>query len=153
MRDKNLVEVDEKREMIVVFMVSYAFFAFWGTHVKEILHGSSIFPIPGAPPTILGIINVRGDIESVIDIHRILGYPSSAAGGKSRIIIAQGDEIRTGVLVDQIDDVLEVPVSAVGAPLSTLDDMLKEFVTGELTLGDRNVTLLNAGKIFRAACS
>ncbi len=153
MKDEQLVEVDEKRVMMVVLSIAHVHFAMHGSVVKEILYRPSIFPVPGAPETVLGIINVRGDIESVIDINRLLGYPEAKPGKDNRVIIAEDGGIRTGVLVDAIEDVVDVPESAISPPLSTLDDMIRDFVTGEVLVGDRNITLLNAANIFRMACS
>ena len=153
MKDGRLAEVDEKRVMIVVLSMGHARFAMHGSVVKEILYKPGIFPVPGAPSTVLGIINVRGDIESVIDINMLFGYPDAKPGRSNRVIIAEAGGIRTGVLVDSIDDVVDVPESAISPPLSTLDDMIRDFVSGEVLVGDSNITLLNPETIFKAACS
>jgi len=105
--------------------------------------------VPGCPDSIIGIINVRGDIESVINLHKMLGIPESRMNRKTRIMIAAEKEIRSGILADSVEDVLSVPVSSVSQPISTLDKSVKEFAVGGETLyNGKYVTLLDIGKIF-----
>jgi purine-binding chemotaxis protein CheW len=108
----------------------------------------SIFYVPGSPDFILGVINIRGDIESVIAINKFLGLSEPGVTQSSRIAIASTEEMRSGVLVDSIEDVVDIPVSALKLPIATLDQSQKEFVAGEFTYNEKNITLLDIGKIF-----
>jgi len=140
--------VEEKVEM-VIFTLGDDFYAFYGHHVKEILPYEKITLVPGCPDSIIGLINVRGDIESVINLHKLLGIPESRMNRKTRIMIAAEKEIRSGILADSVEDVLSVPVSSVSQPISTLDKSVKEFAVGGETLyNGKYVTLLDIGKIF-----
>src|SRR5512135_1753784 len=105
-------DIDERKVKVVIFSLSNGLYSFYGDNVKEILPYGNIFYVPGAPENILGVINVRGDIESVINIHRILGQPEPQKTGKSRIVIAEAEGIRSGILLDSIEDVLDIPLSS-----------------------------------------
>jgi len=85
--------VEEKTEM-VIFTLGDDVYAFYGHHVKEILPYEKITLVPGCPDSIIGIINVRGDIESVINLHKLIGIPESRISRKTRIIIAAEQEIK-----------------------------------------------------------
>ena len=148
-----VIDVDERKVKVVIFFLSSSLYAFYGEEVREILPYCNIFYVPGALENMLGVINVRGDIESVINIHRVLGLPDSEKSSKSRILISQAAGIRSGILVDSIEDVLDIPVNSIRPPLSTTDISLKDFISGEMLYGNRNISILQAGAIFRKTCA
>jgi len=152
-KSNSIIDVDEKKIKVVVFSLSNGFYSFYGEEVREILPMCNIFYVPGAPEYILGVINVRGDIESVINIHRVLGLPDSKKLQKCRIVIAEADGIRSGILVDSIEDVLDIPANSIRPSLSTLDSSLKDFMSGETFCHNCNISILQAGAIFRKACT
>ena len=145
---RRTADIEEEKVKLVVFTLRGELFAFKGSEVKEILPGQNIYYVPGAPDYITGLINNRGDVESVMDINGLLGLPGSVRGPQSRIILACGAGVRSGILVDSVLDVVDLPASAIKPPISTLDGKKKEFVTGEAAHDGRNVTMLGAGAIF-----
>ena len=145
---EKIVDVEEERTKMVVFSLSDEYYAFYGDDIKEILPLVNIYYVPGSPDFILGVVNIRGDIESVLNISKFLGLPEPKQTKHSRIAVAARDDMRSGVLVDSIVDVIDVPVSSIKPPLSTLNSSIRDFVTGEMLYNNKNVTLLDVGKIF-----
>lgn len=142
------VDVEEKKVKVVIFSLHQEFYAFYGEHIKEILPLMTIYYVPGFPDFIAGVINNRGEIESVVTINRFLDLSDSQRGHNCRIALAEKDGIRSGILVDSIEDVLDTPVSGIRPPLDTLATSIKEFVTGEFIHRGKPVTILDIGKIF-----
>lgn len=125
------------------------YFAFSGDDVKEILPYEKIAFVPGCPKYIKGIINLRGEIESVIDLKSLFSVGDFIPTSKSRIIIAEKNQIRSGILVDFVLDVVYIPGRNITAPVVTLEPPIGEFtVGGETMYHDHYVTLLDVGKIF-----
>jgi purine-binding chemotaxis protein CheW len=91
---------------------------------------------------------VRGDIESVLSIHDFLGMPPVEESDNRRIVIVEKNDIRSGILLDSVSDVVDVPVKSIHPPLSILHQHVKDFVIGETSYNDRIVILLDVGKIF-----
>ncbi len=146
---EQIVDVEEEKVKLVIFSIADDYYAFNGSDVKEILlPPGDISYVPGAPDYVLGVINVRGDIESVVAINTFLSLPESKKTSRSRIAIAVNGGVRSGIMVDSIEDVLDVPASAIKPPLSTLGQSLKGFVTGEFLQGSRTVTVLSVRRIF-----
>ena len=145
---ERIVDVEEKQVKVVIFSLHGDFYAFYGEYIKEILPLMTIYYVPGSPDFIPGVINVRGEIDSVININRFLGLPDSANSQSSRIALAVTDGIRSGILVDSIEEVLDIPASSVKPPLDTLSKSIKEFVAGEFTHKNKLVTILDIGQIF-----
>ncbi len=142
------VDVEEKQVKVVIFSLHGDFYAFYGEYIKEILPLLTIYYVPGSPDFIPGVINVRGEIESVININSFLDIPDSASPPSSRIALAITDGIRSGILVDSIEEVLDIPAGSVKPPLDTLSKSIKEFVAGEFLHGDKLITILDIGRIF-----
>lgn len=145
---EKVVDVEEEQVKLVIFLLLDDYYAFYGGDVKEILPPANIFYVPGSPDFIAGVINVRGDIESVININKFLGLPDSANTQKKRIAIAVSGNTRSGILMDGIADVIDVPFGSIKPPLSTIEGSKKDFIAGELFYNGRNVTVLDVGKIF-----
>jgi len=144
-----VIETEEEKIELVIFSLADDYYAFYGTNVKEILPYEEITYVPGCPDFIIGIINVRGDIESVISIHKLLGIQEKKTDKKFRIIMAVHEDILSGILVDSVEDVIEVPVSYIKHPISTLDKKIKDFtVGGEMIYEKKYVNILDLGKLF-----
>ncbi len=141
--------IDEEMVKIVIFTLCGKLYAFYGSYVKSILPYDPVTPVPGCPNYISGIINVRGDIESVINIHSFMGLTDDEPTEKTRIVIAKTSDVRSGVLVNSVEDVVDIPVSAIAPPVSTLDDRIREFIAGELFYREESVTLLDIKKMFQ----
>lgn len=146
--EARIIEVEEEKIKLVIFSLAGDFYAFAGEDIKEILRVEKIAFVPGSPQIILGVINVRGDIESVLNIHKLLGLPDSQPTPNSRIIIAASAEVRSGILVDTVEDVTDVPAGSVQPPIATFDKSLKEFVVGVTEQGGHNVTILGIKNIL-----
>ncbi|MHB8880563.1 MAG: chemotaxis protein CheW [Thermodesulfovibrionales bacterium] len=142
------VNVEAESLKVVIFLLGDGLYGFPGADVKEILPYTDMSPVPGAPDFIPGVINNRGDIESVISLSRYLGLPDSNRTAASRIAMASKSGVRSGVLVDAVLDVADVPLAAIKPPLSTLDQAIKELVTGEMMHNGRTVVMLDIGRLF-----
>lgn len=140
--------VEEDRSKFVIFTLREALFALDGAHVKEILQAMEIFPVPGAPQVVPGVINNRGDIEAVINLHVVLGLPESERSACNRIVMTEKAGVRSGMLVDSVVDVVDLPPSSIKPPLATLDHATREVVAGETDYRGRSVVLLDVGRIF-----
>ncbi|MBI5440089.1 MAG: purine-binding chemotaxis protein CheW [Deltaproteobacteria bacterium] len=144
--DAPVVETGESLK-VIVFRLGTCFCALPGSEVKEILPAGEISPVPGAPDFLPGIINVRGDIESVLDIRQFLGlHPEPIRS--PLILLAESGGVRSGILVEEVLDVTDVPASSMAEPLPTLPEGRRTFVAGEFPYGSRSVTFLNGGALL-----
>ncbi|MBI3794918.1 MAG: chemotaxis protein CheW [Nitrospinae bacterium] len=144
-----IVDVNEQTVQLVFFTLLGGSYAIKGEDVKEILYPGKITPVPGTPAYLLGLINVRGDVESVVDFNLFLSLQKEPESANKRILIAEKAGLRTGILVGSVMDVEDVPKSTVGASIGTIDDSKKEFIAGSVSYRDKNVTLLDLEKVFQ----
>ena len=143
-----IVNVDEPVVKLVIFELGGEYFAFPGEAIREILPQVDIFFVPGCPASLEGVINVRGDIESVISMAELLGRPVAHAALKSSILRGQGGFISSGIRVDRVVDVLDVVQSAIQSPPATLPEHMRHIVSGLMQHHNMPVAILDLNRIF-----
>lgn len=143
-----VVDVDVPMIKLVVFSLAGGWYAFAAEGVVEVLPDCPVYFLPGCPPSLEGVINVRGDIESVIRLRRVLGLPPAEPESASRILIGRTATMRSGLRVDAVEDVLDVPEETIQAPPHTIDERLKPLVRGILPLRGHLVMVLDLERLF-----
>lgn len=143
-----IVNVDEPTVKLVIFELGGEWFAFPGEAVREILPQVDIFFVPGCPSSLEGVINVRGDIESVISMAGLLGKVVTQTAPTSSILRGQGGGMHSGIRVDRVVDVLDVVQSAIQPPPTTLPEHMRRIVSGLMQHQDMPVVILDLNRIF-----
>lgn len=146
---EKVIEVEEATQQIVFVNLSGGVYGFEGRFVKEILAVPEITFVPSLPPYVLGVINLRGDVESVFDVRQVLQLPESAITRASRIVLARVDDVSSGILVDSVEEVSNVPRSAIAPPLHTMEKIKADYLVGETTFRDKNAVILSIERVFR----
>lgn len=147
--DQEMIGVEAPTVKLVVFAVGDRLFAFPGANVAEILPLTTIYFVPGCPPSLEGVINVRGDITSVIRLGDLLGTDHAAAGRRTAILLGRGKTMRSGLRVDEVLDVLDVLEEIMQAPPSTLPERLRPWATGVFAYRGRSVLALDLERLFQ----
>ena len=145
---QHIVDGEEEQKQIIIFRLVDTLFGIYGCDAREVLTVGTITAVPGSPDFIVGIISVRGDVESIIDLNRFLHLPPERNLQKWRVIIVETREARSGIRVAAVEDVMDVPVSAIRESLSTLGENIGSFAIGEILYKGKVVTLLDVGRIF-----
>jgi purine-binding chemotaxis protein CheW len=162
-REKQVVDVEVERTLIVVFrlqshsspepsptMTGEGYYGLPAQAVESIVPIEKITYVPGAPPWILGVVNVRGEIESVLDLKAILGLGGAEIAPESRLLIAQDGDLRSGLLVDQMVDIVQIPANAISPPPTPLEGGKGIYIAGETEYGEKTMVILNLSEIFQA---
>ncbi len=145
---EDVVNIDETTEQLVIFSLSQDWFAFSGMVIREILPYSAVTPVPGLPEYFIGIINVRGDLESVIDLSKPLQGQASKTDPLNRILLTKHESCSPGFKVDYVHDIIELPVSKI-RPVSNIADKEKvKYFTGEFEFKSRTVIMLNMRRLL-----
>lgn len=139
---RNIVNVDEPTLKLVIFALGNDWFAFRGEHIREILANTRVFFVPGCPASLEGVINVRGDIASVIDLARLLERPASRSEGSS-ILLGEAGGIVSGLRVERVIEVVDLPLSALQQPPANLAEPLARLVSTVLDFSGHPVAVLS----------
>ncbi len=118
--------------------------------VKEVLRFSEMTPVPGAENYVLGIINLRGNVVTVIDTRRLFGLPPVPTDDDTRIIVIEYNEQEViGIVVDSVDEVINLPQNDVDrAPSVSSDESTRRFVQGVCYHNNVLIILLDIMKML-----
>lgn len=128
---------------VVVFKINNEQFAIETNRVQTINDSIQVTKVPMAPSYIKGLINLRGNVISLLDINLLLDIPKDESAEENIIIVEREDEL-IGISVDQVDEVIDVEESF----LEKSTDSSKDYIQGVINFQDRIVTLINIDKLF-----
>lgn len=116
--------------------------------VQEVLRDTAITPVPLAHPAIRGLINLRGQIVTAIDLRRRLGLPEAPTDGSfMTVVLGVGDEA-LALVVDGVGDVVQVPADSFEAPPDTLRGDARRMIGGAHKLERRLLLVLNLDTVI-----
>jgi len=98
--------------------------------VQEVLRYTEIAPVPGAPDYVLGIINLRGNVVTVIDTRSRFGLNSNDITDSTRIVIIEAEKQVIGILVDSVAEVVYLKASEIDAAPNVGNDESAKFIQG-----------------------
>jgi len=117
--------------------------------VQEVIRHQRMTSVPLAHKVVSGLINLRGQIVTAIDLRRRLGLPERANGKLPLNVVVRTDDGPVSLLVDEIGDVIEVDSATFEAPPETLEGVLRELVTGVYKLDGRLLQVLDVDRALR----
>jgi purine-binding chemotaxis protein CheW len=117
--------------------------------VQEVLRITEIAPVPGAPSYVLGIINLRGNVVTVIDTRSRFGLmPKDSNDDQSRIIIVEVNGNVIGMLVDSVAEVVYLHQSEIDSVPMVNNDESSRFIQGVCSREDQLLILVDANKFL-----
>ena len=116
--------------------------------VQEVLRVAEIAPVPGAPGYVLGIINLRGNVVTVIDMRNRFGLMSKDKDDASRIVIIETDGQIIGILVDSVAEVVELRVSEIETAPNVGNDESSKYIQGVTSIDNDLLILVELNKFL-----
>ncbi|MEC4804688.1 MAG: chemotaxis protein CheW [Jaaginema sp. PMC 1079.18] len=152
-RAKHLIEGVEREDRqgwrsLAVIELEQELFGIDLTIVREFTDLYKITPIPCCPPHIVGNMNLRGEIVTLVDIRHILNLARLDTLHSSKATIVEVEDIIAGIVVEQVHDVILVQstdIQAVPTAIHTIDD---EYLLGTVSYQEKMLALLDIAKIL-----
>ncbi len=116
--------------------------------VKEVLRLTEIAPVPGSKHYILGIINLRGNVITVVDTRTLFGLPRAQTSDDSRIIVIELDDQVVGMLVDAVAEVIYLKQSEIDRAPNVGTDESTKFIQGVSYHNDELIILLDLNRMI-----
>lgn len=116
--------------------------------VQEINKLIEMTRVPQAPDYVLGILNLRGEIVTIIDLGKKLGLKSTEISDKTRNIIVNSKGEHIGLMVEKISDVVQAKFEKIEAPPANIGGVQGKYFTGVLKTKDRLIGILDVGKVL-----
>jgi len=116
--------------------------------VQEVLRYTEIAPVPGAPEYVMGIINLRGNVVTVIDARYRFGLSGGEITDNTRIVILEADKHVVGILVDSVAEVVYLRQSEIETAPNVGNDESARFIQGVCHKNDELLILIELDKLL-----
>lgn len=136
---------EQGRTEIIVFRLATEIYGFETAFVREAFQLKDYTPLPGTSPFVLGVVNVRGQILSVLDFRKFFNLVGNGLGELNKLIIIHNNEMEFGVLTDEIIGIRNIVPGELQQSLPTLHGLKEEYIKG--ITADRLI-VLDADKIL-----
>ena len=116
--------------------------------VQEVLRMTDVAPVPGAPHYVMGIINLRGNVVTVLDTRKLLDLATSDITDSSRIMIIESGKVTVGLLVDSVAEVVNIALSDIDPPPSVGNDEGSRYIQGVYSSDQQILILIDLNKLI-----
>ena len=116
--------------------------------VQEVLRYTEIAPVPGAPSYVLGIINLRGNVVTVIDTRQRIGLMNAEISDNTRIVIIEADKQVVGIMVDSVAEVVYLRQSEIETAPNVGNEESAKFIQGVCNKNNELLILVELDKMM-----
>lgn len=116
--------------------------------VQEVLRYSEIAPVPGAPVYVLGIINLRGNVVTVIDTRSRFGLSSAEITDNTRVVIIESEKQVIGILVDSVTEVVYLKNSEIDHAPNVGNDESAKYIQGVSNRDNKLLILVDLNRLL-----
>lgn len=140
---ERVVEAAAESGQFSTFFLGDLFFGVDVLQVQEVMRLQPMTPVPQAPDVIEGLINLRGQIVTAIDMRRRLRLPPRPADQAPMMVVVRTSDGAVSLLVDEIGDVMQMDGASFERPPQNLDPAAREMIRGVYKLRDRLLLVLD----------
>jgi len=115
---------------IVEFILGYETYIIEAQYVREVYPLENLTPLPCTPAFVLGVVNVRGEILSVIDLKKFFDLPEKGLTDLNKVIVLQSEGMLFGILADAVLDVRRISLTEIQPSLPTLIGVRDRYLRG-----------------------
>jgi len=123
------VETGETMQF-VVFSLANETYGIPTGYVKEVQPLGDVSPVPCTPDFVVGVINIRGSIYSVVDIRQFLGVPKQEVTDLTKVILVDAAGLEVGVLADDVSGSMSIAMAEIKPSLATTASIKEEYIQG-----------------------
>ena len=130
---------------VVEFLLAHERYAVESSCVREVYPLENLAPLPCTPAFVLGIVNLRGEIVSVIDLRRFFDLPQTGLPDLNKVIVLESGNRVFGILADAIVGVRRIALADIQPSLPTLTGIREKYLKG---ITPERTVVLDAGKLL-----
>jgi|HigsolmetaAR202D_1030399.scaffolds.fasta_scaffold00023_36 Chemotaxis signal transduction protein len=133
----------------LLMRLSTELYALPGPAVRELIRYRAPVPVPGAPPSLPGLINQRGAILTVVNMHVLLGLEQTVPSRTSRYVYVHHEETDLALIADSVIDLIDIAADQVQALPTSLDPVRAQLLEAVVHHEDQIVALLDLDALLR----
>ena len=130
---------------VVEIKLAYEKYAVESAYVREVLPLKNLTPLPCTPAYVLGLINVRGQILSVIDLRVFFDLPRKSDTAATRAVVLRSGDMEVGIVADTVEEARSIPLDEILPALPTMTGIRETYLRG-ITGGD--IVILDAARLL-----
>lgn len=116
--------------------------------VQEVLRMTEIAPVPGAPSSVLGIINLRGNVVTVLDTRELFGLMREELTDQARIMIVECNKIIVGLLVDSVAEVVNLQNTDIDSAPNIGNEENSKYIQGVYSKNGEILILVDLNRLL-----
>ncbi|MGL5335720.1 MAG: chemotaxis protein CheW [Enterovibrio sp.] len=132
----------------VTFMLGSETYGINVMQVREVLRHTEIAPVPGAPHHVLGIINLRGNVVTVLDMRTLFGLTPCEVTNETRVIVIESSTQVVGLMVDSVAEVVYLKSSEIDTTPTVGTDEGSKYIQGICNRNDNLLLLVNLNRLL-----
>jgi len=136
---------------LCTFYLDEHFFGVDALTVQEVIRYQEMTKVPLTPDCVSGLINLRGQIVTAIDMRKRLGFADAAPDKLPMNVVVRGDDGAVSLLVDRIGDVIEVSQADFETPPNTLQGPARDLIQGAYKLNGKLLLVLNTQEAIQVS--
>ena len=148
MKNNSALSTDDPMLQWVTFRLDNETYGINVMQVQEVLRHTEIAPVPGAPGYVLGIVNLRGNVVTVIDTRQRFGLMPAEGTDQTRIVIIEAERQVVGILVDSVAEVVYLRQSEIETAPHVGNDESAKFIQGVCNKNDELLILVDLDKLM-----
>jgi purine-binding chemotaxis protein CheW len=142
--------LDRRTAQLATFWLDGDLYGIEVEHVQEVLRSQGLTRVPLAPSAVAGLINLRGQVVTAIELRERLGLPPRPQGTDAVVIVVRLHGEAVSLLVDAIADVVDVDARDFEAPPDTMDGAARDLIRGAYKLDGQLLLALDVNKAVAA---
>jgi purine-binding chemotaxis protein CheW len=150
-RAKSLAQEPEKKGEaekyieVLAFLLAHETYAIETASIREVYPLTELTPLPCTPDYIFGIINIRGQILTIIDMKKFFDLPEKGITNLNRVIVVRNEDMELGILADEIIGIKSISGEDIKPPPATISGIGAEYLKG---VTEDRLIVLEADKIL-----
>jgi purine-binding chemotaxis protein CheW len=138
----------DDEQQLVVFHIGAELYGVEIARVHEIIRLQTVTRVPRAPAFVEGVINLRGEVIPVVDLHRRFGLATVEHTRASRIVVVELGEHVVGIIVDGVSEGLRVNTATVEPPSPVVAGIDSEYLCGIAKVDEQLIILLDLDRVL-----
>ncbi len=116
--------------------------------VQEVLRMTEIAPVPGAPSSVIGIINLRGNVVTVVDTRELFGLMREDVTDQTRIMIVECNKVIVGLLVDSVAEVVNIQNTDIDSAPNIGNEENSKYIQGVYSKNGEILILVDLNRLL-----
>jgi len=141
----------ENTEHYILFSLAGTTYAVRSGEVQQMDMVEQITPVPNAPPSVEGVVFIRGQVIPAINLRVRFGFPKVSYDLRTRLIVVRTGGRIVGLIVDTAREFVLIPVTAIQPPPEGISNLSGRYLAGIAAVGDRPVLILNIDEVINPA--